>query len=93
MPTQTLRQGFVAVKRTAKERGAQVPGPAPAGQAGAATGSACCAAAAARRLSYVTNAVSCFSAEINSSAVRFAITNGSGVSGAMLVKGHHVRLR
>jgi len=31
--------------------------------------------------------------EVNSSAVRFAITNGSAVSGARLVKGHHVRLR
>jgi Siphovirus Gp157 len=31
--------------------------------------------------------------EINSSAVRFAITNGAAVSGARLVKGHHVRLR
>jgi hypothetical protein len=31
--------------------------------------------------------------EINSSAVRFAITNGSAVSGTRLVKGHHVRLR
>jgi hypothetical protein len=31
--------------------------------------------------------------EINSSAVRFAMTNGSTVSGARLVKGHHVRLR
>ena len=31
--------------------------------------------------------------EINGSAVRFAITNGSNVSGAKLVKGHHVRLR
>ena len=31
--------------------------------------------------------------EINSSAVRFAITNGSAVSGARLMKGHHVRLR
>jgi hypothetical protein len=31
--------------------------------------------------------------EISSSAVRFAITNGSGVSGARMVKGHHVRLR
>src|SRR5213594_1602827 len=30
--------------------------------------------------------------EINSSAVRFAMTNGSAVSGARLVKGHHVRL-
>jgi len=31
--------------------------------------------------------------EISSSAVRFAITNGSAVSGARLVKGQHVRLR
>jgi hypothetical protein len=31
--------------------------------------------------------------EINGSAVRFAVTNGSVVSGARLVKGHHVRLR
>jgi hypothetical protein len=31
--------------------------------------------------------------EINSSAVRFAITNNSLFSGARLVKGHHVRLR
>ena len=31
--------------------------------------------------------------EISSSAVRFAITNGSAMSGARLVKGHHVRLR
>ena len=31
--------------------------------------------------------------EIDGSAVRFAITNGSNVSGARLVKGHHVRLR
>ena len=31
--------------------------------------------------------------EINGSAVRFAITNNSLVSGARLVKGHHVRLR
>ena len=31
--------------------------------------------------------------EINSSAVRFAITNGSAVSGVRLVKGLHVRLR
>jgi hypothetical protein len=31
--------------------------------------------------------------EINSSAVRFAIINGCTVSGARLVKGHHVRLR
>jgi len=30
---------------------------------------------------------------IDASAVRFAITNGSNVSGARLVKGHHVRLR
>ena len=30
--------------------------------------------------------------EINVSAVRFAITNGSNISGARLVKGHHVRL-
>ena len=30
--------------------------------------------------------------EINSSALRFAITNGSAISGAKLVKGHHVRL-
>lgn len=31
--------------------------------------------------------------EINGSAVRFAITNNSAVSGARLVKGHHLRLR
>jgi hypothetical protein len=31
--------------------------------------------------------------EINGSAVRFAMTNNAGVSGARLVKGHHVRLR
>ncbi len=31
--------------------------------------------------------------EIDGSAVRFAITNGSSVTGARLVKGHHVRLR
>jgi hypothetical protein len=31
--------------------------------------------------------------EIDGSAVRFAITNGSNVAGARLVKGHHVRLR
>jgi hypothetical protein len=31
--------------------------------------------------------------EIDSSAVRFAITNGCDISGARLVKGHHVRLR
>lgn len=31
--------------------------------------------------------------EVNGSAVRFAITNNSSVSGARLVKGHHVRLR
>jgi hypothetical protein len=31
--------------------------------------------------------------EIDCSAVRFAIANGSNVSGARLVKGHHVRLR
>jgi hypothetical protein len=31
--------------------------------------------------------------EINGSAVRFAITNGSNISGARLVKGNHVRLR
>ena len=31
--------------------------------------------------------------EVDSSAVRFAITNGSNVPGARLVKGHHVRLR
>ena len=31
--------------------------------------------------------------EINGSVVRFAITNNSLVSGARLVKGHHVRLR
>ncbi len=31
--------------------------------------------------------------EIDSSAVRFAITNGSNLCGARLVKGHHVRLR
>ena len=31
--------------------------------------------------------------EINASAVRFAITNGSHVSGVRLVKGNHVRLR
>lgn len=31
--------------------------------------------------------------EINGSAVRFALTNNSTVSGARLVKGHHVRLR
>ena len=31
--------------------------------------------------------------EIHSSAVRFAITNGSNVSGARPVKGNHVRLR
>jgi DNA repair ATPase RecN len=31
--------------------------------------------------------------EINSSAVRFAITNGSPISGARLVKRNHVRLR
>jgi hypothetical protein len=30
---------------------------------------------------------------IDGSALRFAITNGSNVSGARLVKGHHVRLR
>jgi hypothetical protein len=30
---------------------------------------------------------------IDGSAVRFAITNGSNVSGASLVKGDHVRLR
>jgi hypothetical protein len=31
--------------------------------------------------------------EVDVSAVRFAITNGSDISGAKLVKGHHVRLR
>jgi len=31
--------------------------------------------------------------EVDSSAVRFAITNGSNVPGARLVKGNHVRLR
>ena len=31
--------------------------------------------------------------EINNSAVRFAITNSSPISGARLVKGNHVRLR
>ena len=31
--------------------------------------------------------------EINNSAIRFAITNGSAVSGAKLVKGNHLRLR
>ena len=31
--------------------------------------------------------------EINNSAVRFAITNGSPISGARLVKGNHVRIR
>ena len=31
--------------------------------------------------------------EIDGSAVRFAITNGSNISGVRLVKGHHVRLR
>ena len=31
--------------------------------------------------------------EINGSAVRFAMTNNSPVSGARLVRGHHVRLR
>jgi hypothetical protein len=31
--------------------------------------------------------------EINNSAVRFAITNGAAVSGARLMKGHHLRLR
>jgi len=31
--------------------------------------------------------------EMNASAVRHAITNGSNVSGARLVKGHHLRLR
>ena len=31
--------------------------------------------------------------EINSSAIRFAITNGAGVPGARLVKGNHLRLR
>ena len=31
--------------------------------------------------------------EINASAVRFAIINGSNISGVRLVKGHHVRLR
>jgi hypothetical protein len=31
--------------------------------------------------------------EINASAVRFAITNGSDITGAKLVKGHHIRLR
>jgi Siphovirus Gp157 len=31
--------------------------------------------------------------EIDSSALRFAITNGPDISGARLVKGHHVRLR
>ena len=31
--------------------------------------------------------------EINGAAVRFAITNGSSISGARLVKGYHVRLR
>jgi hypothetical protein len=31
--------------------------------------------------------------EIDGSAVRFAITNGSNISGARLVKGHHLRLR
>ena len=31
--------------------------------------------------------------DVDVSAVRFAITNGSNVSGARLVKGHHVRLR
>ena len=31
--------------------------------------------------------------EINGSAVRFGITNGSNISGVRLVKGHHVRLR
>ena len=31
--------------------------------------------------------------EVDGSGVRFAITNGSNMSGARLVKGHHVRLR
>jgi acetylglutamate kinase len=31
--------------------------------------------------------------EIDGSAVRFAITNGSNISGAKLVKDNHVRLR
>ncbi len=31
--------------------------------------------------------------DVDSSAVRFAITNGSDISGAKLVKGQHVRLR
>lgn len=31
--------------------------------------------------------------EVNGSAVRFALTNNAAVSGARLVKGHHVRLR
>ncbi len=31
--------------------------------------------------------------EINTSAVRFAMTNSSSITGARLVKGHHVRLR
>jgi hypothetical protein len=31
--------------------------------------------------------------EVDISALRFAITNGSDISGAKLVKGHHVRLR
>jgi hypothetical protein len=31
--------------------------------------------------------------EINNSAVRYAITNGSSISGAKLVKGNHLRLR
>jgi hypothetical protein len=31
--------------------------------------------------------------EIDGSAVRLAITSGSNITGARLVKGHHVRLR
>jgi Siphovirus Gp157 len=31
--------------------------------------------------------------EINSSAVRFSITNGDSITGARLVRGHHMRLR
>ena len=31
--------------------------------------------------------------EIDGSAVRLAITNGSNISGVRLVKGHHLRLR
>jgi hypothetical protein len=31
--------------------------------------------------------------EINGSAVRYALANSSSVTGARLVKGHHVRLR